>query len=276
MPEGDSVFVLAARLRAQVGGTLIADGELRSGARAGARLGGRRITSFDTHGKHLLMRFDDATTLHTHLRMQGSWTVTAAGKRVPARIQHQVRVRLRLDDGRTLWGIDLPVVELIPTRDERAAVGHLGPDPLRDDWDPARAVARLAARPDDAIRAALLDQRPMAGLGNLWVNEVGFLRGVHPATRVADVDLPPLVDLAARSLRHSATVPGAYQIATGDPRRGRAHWVVGRAGRPCLRCGTRVIGLDDPGSTSERARRAWWCPRCQPAAADASPRASRE
>ncbi|RII95963.1 Fpg/Nei family DNA glycosylase, partial [Clavibacter michiganensis subsp. insidiosus] len=94
-----------------------------------------------------------------------------------------------------------------------------------DDWDPALAVSRLAARHDDTIRAALLDQRPMAGLGNLWVNEVGFLRGVHPATRVRDVDLPPLVDLAARALRHSATVPAAYQITTGDPRRGRTHWV---------------------------------------------------
>jgi endonuclease-8 len=132
------------------------------------------------------------------------------------------------------------------------------------------AVSRLAARSGDTIRAALLDQRPMAALGNLWVNEVGFLRGVHPATRVRDVDLPPLVDLAARSLRHSATVPAAYQITTGDPRRGRTHWVVGRAGRPCLRCGTTVIGLDDPGSTSERARRAWWCPRCQPTPAVAT------
>jgi endonuclease-8 len=114
MPEGDSVFVLAARLRAQVGGALIADGELRSGARAGTRLGGRRITGFDTHGKHLLMRLEDGTTLHTHLRMQGSWTVTGPGKRVPQRIQHQVRVRLHLDDGRTLWGIDLLVVYNTP------------------------------------------------------------------------------------------------------------------------------------------------------------------
>nr|BFF16424.1 hypothetical protein GCM10025699_77270 [Microbacterium flavescens] len=77
------------------------------------------------------------------------------------------------------WGVDVPVVDLVPTEAERTLIGHLGPDPLRDDWDAEEARRRLAARPDVTVRAALLDQRPMAGLGNLWANEVGFLRGVH-------------------------------------------------------------------------------------------------
>ena len=267
MPEGDSVYLLAARLRPALVGRLVADGELRSGDAAGTRLAGRRITELDTHGKHLLTRFDDGTTLHTHLRMQGSWTLTGAGRALPRRLHPQVRVRARLDDGRTLWGVDVPVVDLVPTEAERTLIGHLGPDPLRDDWDPEEARRRLAARPDVAVRAALLDQRPMAGLGNLWANEVGFLRGIHPATPLSAVDLGRLVDVAARALRFSVTTPGAYQVTTGRTRRGETHWVVGRAGRPCLRCGTPVSALDDPPAQDGGTRRAWWCPRCQPSAA---------
>ena len=265
MPEGDSVHRLAARLRAVADGELVERGELRSGAAAGTRLDGRRVVEHVTHGKHLLTRFDDATTLHTHLRMQGSWTVTRPGRVVPRRVQPQVRVRLLLGDGHTLWGVDLPVVELLPTPDEHTVVGHLGPDPLRDDWSATEAATRLLADPARPIRAALLDQRTLAGLGDLWVNEVGFLRGVHPATPVGEVDLPPLLALAARLLRASASGAAGYQVTTGSTRRGESHWVVGRAGRPCLRCGTTVLARDDPGSTSERPRRAWWCPRCQPA-----------
>jgi endonuclease-8 len=267
MPEGDTVHLLAARLRPRLVGATVVDGELRSGGRAGEGLAGRRVDEVDTHGKHLLMRFDDATTLHTHLRMQGSWTITGPGRSVPARVQRQVRVRARLADGHTLWGVDLPVVDLVATRDESSLIGHLGPDPLRADWDPEEARRRLAARSDLTVRAALLDQRPMSGLGNLWVNEVGFLRGAHPAVRIGDLDVAKLVDVAARALRFSVSVPGAYQVTTGRTRRGETHWVTGRAGRPCLRCGTRVEALDDPPTPDGRARRAWWCPRCQPAPA---------
>ena len=120
MPEGDSVHLLAARLRPSLVDRVVVDGELRSGGRAGESLSGRRIVEVDTHGKHLLTRFDDATTLHTHLRMQGSWTLTRPGRVLPSRLQRQVRVRARLDDGHTLWGVDLPVVDLVPTRDEHA------------------------------------------------------------------------------------------------------------------------------------------------------------
>jgi formamidopyrimidine-DNA glycosylase len=107
MPEGDSVHLLATRLRPSLVDRVVVDGELRSGGRAGESLAGRRIVEVDTHGKHLLTRFDDATTLHTHLRMQGSWTLTRPGRVLPSRLQRQVRVRARLDDGHTLWGVDL-------------------------------------------------------------------------------------------------------------------------------------------------------------------------
>lgn len=264
MPEGDSVYRLRQRLDAATCGTRVLDGELRSGNGAGLSLAGRSIIAHDTHGKHLLTRFDDLSTLHTHLRMQGSWTITRAGRALPSVAREKARVRLRLQDGREVWGLDLPVVDLVPTAREHDVVGHLGPDPLREDWDAAEAVRRLSARPDRPFVAALLDQTRIAGLGNLWVNELAFLRGVHPFAPIGATDLDAVVALAARCLRISATVPGMYQVTTGDRRKGSSHWVAGRAGRPCLRCGTRVRVRDEVSNDPEQ-RRTWWCPRCQPA-----------
>lgn len=263
MPEGDSVYRLRQRLDAATRGARVSDGELRSGHAAGTSLAGRTIESYATHGKHLLTRFDDGSTLHTHLRMQGSWTITRAGRSLPSTAREKARVRLRLGDGREVWGLDLPVVALVPTARERDVVGHLGPDPLREDWDAAEAVRRLSVRGDRPFVAALLDQTRIAGLGNLWVNELAFLRGIHPFAPIGTTDIDALVALAARCLRISATVPGMYQVTTGDRRKGSSHWVAGRAGRPCLRCGTRVRVRDEVANDPEQ-RRTWWCPRCQP------------
>ncbi|KTR96346.1 cytosine methyltransferase [Microbacterium testaceum] len=263
MPEGDSVYRLRQRLTAATIGHRVRDGELRSGAAAGTALAGLRIEGYDTHGKHLLTRFDDGTTLHTHLRMQGGWTITRAGRALPTAAREKARVRMRLDDGREVWGLDIPVVDLVPTARERDVIGHLGPDPLREDWDAADAVRRLSSRPERPLVAALLDQTRIAGLGNLWVNELAFLRGIHPFAPIGATDLEALIALAARCLRISATVPGMYQVTTGDRRRGSSHWVAGRAGRPCLRCGTRVLVREEVRDDPEQ-RRTWWCPRCQP------------
>ena len=149
------------------------------------------------------------------------------------------------------------------TAEESRLVGHLGPDPLRDDWDPAEAVRRLRADPATPLVSALLDQTRMAGLGNLWANELAFLLGRSPWTPVGEVDVERLVDRAATALRHSATVPGAYQVTTGRAVRGESHWVSGRQRRPCLRCGTTVRMVDEVPNDPAR-RRTWWCPRCQP------------
>jgi endonuclease VIII len=262
MPEGDSVFRLARRLERAGVGRGVVDGELRSGEHAGLLLAGRRIVSFDTRGKHLFQRFDDDTTLHTHLRMQGSWTI--ARRALPRAEHHKVRVRMALDDGMTMWGMDLPVVEYLPTRDERQIADRLGPDPLRADWDAAEAARRVRARPDRTVVAALLDQGNLAGLGNLWVNELSFLRGVHPFSPVGATDVDALVALAARCLRISAMTPGMYQVTTGNVDRRERHWVVGRAGRACLRCSTRIEVAAEVANDPER-RRTWWCPHCQPA-----------
>jgi endonuclease-8 len=153
------------------------------------------------------------------------------------------------------------VVELLRRGDERAAVGHLGPDLLGPDWDLDEAVRRLRTQPARAVGEALLDQRNLAGIGNLYKVEVCFLQGVSPWAPVGSVaDLPRLVSRAKLLLERNKHEP--HQLTTGDSRRGHQHWVYRRDGQPCRRCGT-AIRKDDQGEpTFERAT--YWCPRCQP------------
>lgn len=262
MPEGDTVYALARRLDTALRGRVLDRGELRVPAHATEDLAGRTVLDHVTHGKQLLTRLSGDLTLHTHLRMSGSWTVSASGRWLPRDVMPDVRVVLRTD-GPAAYGVGLPVVDLLPTRDEVDVVGHLGPDPLRVDWDLEEAVARVQADPDRPLVAALLDQRCVAGFGNLWANELCFLRGHSPWSPVRDVDVSALLRLGARALRHSAMVPGAMQVTTGNRRKGEQHWVAGRAGRPCLRCGTPVHVVAEVANDPER-RRTWWCPACQP------------
>lgn len=263
MPEGDSVRLLAQRLDRSLRGRVLASSDLRVPRLATRDLSGRTVLEHATHGKHLLTRFSGGATLHSHLRMDGSWTVTRGGKRLPARLAPDVRVVLRTTEGPAAWGLLLHDLALVPTAEEGTLVGHLGPDPLRDDWDPDEAVRRLLARPATPLVSALLDQTNLAGLRNLWVNELAFLVGRSPWTPVGEVDVARLVARAATALRHSVAVPGAYQVTTGNGRRGESHWVAGRARRPCLRCGTTVqVVAELPNDPANR--RTWWCPRCQP------------
>jgi formamidopyrimidine-DNA glycosylase len=263
MPEGDTVYALARRLDDALRGRLLAHGELRVAAHATADLAGLTVLEHATHGKHLLTRLSDGLTLHTHLRMSGSWTISKEGRWLPRTVMPDVRVVLRTEAGPAAYGVRLPVVELLRTRDEGDVVGHLGPDPLRPDWDLDEAVRRVGREPRRGVAATLLDQRCVAGFGNLWANELCFLRGHSPWTPVSEVDVEALLELGARALRHSAISPGAMQVTTGTRRKGDRHWVAGRAGRPCLRCGTTVRVVAEVANDPER-RRTWWCPTCQP------------
>ena len=273
MPEGDSVYKLARRLDRTMLDRTVVRSELRVPRLATRDLAGRRIVEHATYGKHLLTRFSGSehdetpATLHSHLRMDGEWSVTGAGKVLPRRMMSDVRLVLGLDSGSTAWGLRLHDLELVPTAEEDRIVGHLGPDPLRPDWDAAEAVRRLrgSGTPPGStpLVSALLDQRLICGLGNLWANELAFLMGVSPWTPIGEVDVDRLVARAATALKHSATVPGAYQVTTGQSRKGEDHWVTGRARRGCLRCGTEVqVAAELPNDAAHR--RTWWCPHCQP------------
>ena len=257
MPEGDTVWHAALRLREALAGRVLTRSDFRVPRYATTDLTGRTVTESLSRGKHLLTRVDGGLTVHTHLKMDGAWRVRPAR----ARLDGGYRVRLVLaNDQWQAVGYQLGVVEVLPTSQESQAVGHLGPDLLGDDWDPAEAVRRLQAQPQRPAGEALLDQRNLAGIGNVYKCEVLFLRGIHPLRPIGEVpQLPALVTLAQRLLAANRHRIG--HITTGQPRRGQENWVYGRAGRPCRRCGAPVQRADQ-GSDPE-GRVAFWCPRCQ-------------
>jgi endonuclease-8 len=261
MPEGDTVRLAASRLHRALADQVVLRSDFRVPQHATADVAGARVLDFSSYGKHLLCRFDSGLTLHTHLRMDGSWHLLAPGRRPVARLDSDVRVVLLAGSGTTAVGLRLPVVDLVPTSAESALIGHLGPDILAPDFDEAEAVRRLTAGAGRPAVAALLDQRNLAGIGNMWAGETLFLRGVHPWTAIDEVDATGLVRLARRMMTYALTHPG--QVTTGDTRRGQTHWVYGRAGQPCRRCGT-AIALRRPAGGDPYERETWWCPSCQP------------
>ena len=255
---GDVVWRTARQLHDALAGRVLARSDFRVPRYATADLTGRRVSEARSRGKHLLIRVDGGITVHTHLKMDGSWRVQPADRPVPT--GHRIRVVLANEAWQAI-GYQLGIVELLPTARENSAVGHLGPDLLGPDWDPAEAARRLRAAPDRPVGEALLDQRCLAGIGNLYKAEVLFLRGVSPWRPVRDVPgLEGMAELARRLL--DANKDRIGQITTGVWRRGEETWVYGRAGRPCRRCRTRIRSADQGGPAEERVT--FWCPRCQP------------
>lgn len=260
MPEGDTVWLAAQRLRDALAGQELTGSDFRVPSLATTDLAGVTVIDVVPRGKHLLFRLDDGRTLHTHFRMDGSWHLYRPGAAWRGGPDHTIRVILRTP-GWTAVGYRLPVVDLLATADEDAVVGHLGPDILGPDWDPEEARRRLLASPDTEIGQALLDQRTLAGIGLIYQSETLFLCRVNPFTPVgAVVDLTAVIGTAHRLLTRNAPRPS--QSTTGDER--RPHYVYGRAGRPCRRCRARVRTAKQ--GTPPRARDAYWCPTCQPQA----------
>ncbi|GAA5034918.1 DNA-formamidopyrimidine glycosylase family protein [Microbacterium fluvii] len=255
MPEGDTVWRTARRLDALVGEE-VTRFDLRVPRAATADLTGERVVDSAAHGKHLLLRIGDLT-LHSHLKMEGSWRVFSPGERwrKPA---HTARAVVGTAAHEAV-GFDLAEVRLVPTSDEHSLVGHLGPDPLAGDWDPARAAANLQAD-DRAIHVALQDQRNVAGFGNEYANEILFVRGILPTTPASQTDAAATIDLGARMIR--ANRDRRDRTFTGDARPGRTTWVYRREHRPCRRCGTLIVG-GALGADPTRERIVFWCPTCQ-------------
>jgi endonuclease VIII len=257
MPEGDVVWYTARRLHAALAGRALTRSDFRVPRLATADLTGDVVTETASRGKHLLTRTRSGLTVHTHLRMDGTWRVRPAVE--PIKDSHRIRLVLANDDWQAV-GYQLGVVELIRTRDEPRITGHLGPDLLGPDWDCAEAVRRMSAQPDRPIGEALLDQRNLAGIGNLYAAEMLFLRGVNPWRPVGDVaDLDALVELGRRLLEANKARIG--QVTTGERTPGRQYWVYGRRGQPCRRCGSRIRWRQQGAAGEERIR--FWCPACQ-------------
>ncbi|MGO4301133.1 DNA-formamidopyrimidine glycosylase family protein [Leifsonia sp. RAF41] len=257
MPEGDTVYQAARRLERALVGRVLTETDFRVPAYATVDLSGERMDEVVSRGKHLLMHAG-GFTIHSHLKMEGTWEVYPPG----ARWRHpgyQARAVLRNADAQAV-GFQLGVLEVLPREREDEAVGHLGPDLLGPDWDAEEALRRLSAHPDVPVAVALLDQRNLAGLGNVYANELCFLRGILPTHPAGDTDLAAAVDLGHRLITANRDRP--LRVTTGDTRRGRNTWVYGRRGQPCRRCGTPIRSAS-LGRTELEERVTYFCPVCQ-------------
>jgi endonuclease VIII len=254
MPEGDTVFHTAANLRDALVGKTLTRCDIRVPRYATVDLSGNTVDEVISRGKHLFIRVGPAS-VHSHLKMDGSWRVGPRGK--PARPAHKIRIILEADEIQAL-GIDLGVLEVLDRENDQDVVAHLGSDLLGDDWNPELAAANLAADPDRPIAAALLDQRVMAGVGNVYANELCFVFGRLPTSPVSSLADPLRVVTRARDMLW-ANRARWNRTTTGNRRPGQELWVYGRAGELCRRCGTPIRRAE----SSDAERVSYWCPSCQ-------------
>lgn len=261
MPEGDTLYALAARLRPVLAGKTLRRTDFRVPRLATVDLAGWRVDDVRSVGKHLLIDLSHGErhcSIRSHLGMDGSWRIFTPGQRW-TKPGHTARVVLRVDDAEAV-GFALRELHVDGDRDASIET-HLGPDLLGPDWDADRAVANIVAavarNPAVSVSAVLLDQRIMAGVGNIYRNEICFLLGAHPSTPMAAVDAEKAVTLARDLLWENRLRP--VRNTTGLPRRAN-HWVYGRENRPCRRCGTPIARLANP----DRDRVTYLCPVCQP------------
>ncbi len=268
MPEGDTLARTAAGLRPYLVGRTV------TAARTGGpgpvprieRLVGARIEGVEAIGKHLLIDLDDGLVLRTHLGMHGSWHRYRPGerwRRPPARARLVLAV-----PGAVAVCFDAPTVELFERRAEalHRVLRRLGPDLLDPAFDAQDVLRRLRdrSRAGLTIAEALLDQRALAGIGNVIKNETLYLERVDPFARVDAIDDTALARLVATArrllLENAAPTKGPERVTTGRDRRAVGPlWVYGRAGRPCRRCGT-IVRSRRHGALP---RNTWWCPTCQ-------------
>jgi endonuclease-8 len=254
MPEGDTVFHTATNLRDALVGRTLTRCDIRVPRYATVDLSGHTVDEVISRGKHLFIRVGQAS-IHSHLKMDGSWRVGPKGK--PQKQAHKIRIILETDEIQAL-GIDLGVLEVLDRDNDQDVVAHLGPDLLGDDWDPELAAGNLTKDPDRPIAAALLDQRNLAGVGNVYANELCFVFGRLPTSPVSSLTDPlRMVNQAQKMLW--ANRARWERTTTGNHRRGQELWIYGRAGKPCRRCGAPILHAE----SSEEERVTYWCPSCQ-------------
>ena len=256
MPEGDTIHYHASRIRPVLEGQVpeaIATPHPRFRLdRWPERLAGRAVRAVDAHGKHLFLRFEGDLVIHSHLRMTGSWRVRDTDPTHPTPPSAWLVIR---SDGQDVIQLRGPVLELMTesrTRFDQRLAG-LGPDILAPELDEAAFLHRLRHEdPTRPIGDALLDQRTIAGIGNLWKVEGCFAAGIdpwRPAGRVSDDEALRIVDWTRPRMQQSAR----------DGNQTRFRSIYGKAGMPCPRCDGRIR---QRGQWDDN-RPTYWCPRCQ-------------
>jgi endonuclease VIII len=249
VPEGDTILRTARTLHAALAGKVVRRFETVLPKLERIPLVGRKIERVEASGKHLVIAFDGGVQLHTHMRMNGSWHVYRVGERW-RRPHMDMRLVIETEDFVAV-GFNVPIAEF-------AGAPQLGPDLLKDDFDAAEALRRVREHPSDEIANVLLNQRVMAGIGNIWKSEALFRSGVDPFARVRDLDdatLQRVIANARKLLRASAN--------------GRVERMVySRGGQPCRKCGARI----ESRAQGPDARLTYWCPKCQRTSASSSSR----
>ena len=275
MPEGDSIFRAARSLHRVLAGHTVTRFETAYAhldrVNVDTPIVGRTIETVESAGKHIVMRFSGDLILRTHMRMNGSWHLYRHGERW-WRGQHTMRVRIDTSDWVAV-AFDVPIAEFVTPRqlETRDPVAKLGPDLLGETFDRDEAVRRIVASAHRPIAATLLDQRIVAGIGNIYKSEVLFLAGVHPEIASSAIPRPKLeemMDIARRLLKENVVEGTSARIQTYRNLRqlnpasnhDDSLWVYGRRGKPCRQCGTPIemkkMGLE--------ARSTYRCPTCQP------------
>jgi endonuclease-8 len=274
VPEGDTIFRAARTLHRALAGKVVVAFESVLPAlnriHEDTPLTGRTIERVSAAGKHLLIELSGGLVLRTHMRMNGSWHIYRPGERWQ-RSRRDLRLRIATEDFEAV-GFNIPVAELIKARDlpRHEELRRLGPDVLSDGFDAAEAARRMRERGSMAIGEALLNQRVLAGLGNVYKSEVLFLCRTNPFALVRTLDdasIDAIIETGRRLLRANVadgiapmTTYTGYRRTTRRDDPSERLWVYGRARLPCRRCGTPIAirkqGVD--------ARLTYWCPTCQP------------
>ncbi len=255
MPEGDTLRRLADMLAARFVGQEVVGNLFRHPRYATSDFSGATLTSVDARGKHLLMRFSNGYTVHVHLRMTG-----AVYPRFPAEIRaHRRKFEIEMTDG-WIVAVDIPILGIMRTIDERHAVGHLGPD-VCGHYDHELAIKQLSSAGDVPISQAMLDQRVVAGFGNIYAVETPFVTGINPNTFVSSLtNLEGLLSIGVGLIRTNAR--RGPQNTTGRNIHLTNHWVLSREIRRCKVCGSDLVKRS--GRETAWTRRTSWCEQCQP------------
>ena len=266
MPEGDTIYRAARTLNTALAGHEVTRFEtaLAPLARVDDQqpISGRTIERVVAAGKHLIVDFSGGLHLRTHMRMNGSWHIYRAGERWK-RPRREMRIVIATKTYVAV-GFNIPVAEFLDDRALRRQedLRRIGPDFTGEDFDADEAFRRLRARPSAEIANALLNQRVVAGAGNVFKSEILFLAGIHPFAHITDVsdgDLSRMLAIGRKLLRHNVSHGGSDRVTTSSLDRSRKLWVYGRGGEACRRCATPI----EYRKQGPDARGTYWCPRCQ-------------
>lgn len=254
MPEGDSIAKDASRLRpVLVGEEIVAVHGTAAPVRSNSRrLVGETVEAVRTVGKHLVIDASSGYSVHVHRGMSGRWRIMPADLAVPGSARLTITTA-----SHHVCCFSAPKVEVDRTPAIDLELKSLGPDLLAAEFDP-RVFVERARRRSGPIADILLDQRVVAGVGNVYKSEVLFLSGVHPSTRVEDVADDKLAEIADRAARLlGINVRAGARVTTADRAHGRELWVYQRTGYPCRRCATAIE------QSRLGGRATYWCPSCQ-------------